>query len=61
MRISQRKEYCSPAIGSTAEIELEPVLAGLSAAEIYFEPLFVVEGHEVDGYYENGDIINAWD
>lgn len=53
-----RNKYAPPKVQETAEVCLEmDLLTGSSPVQ----SSYVIEGQQIDGYYESGDISTDWD
>lgn len=53
-----RNKYAPPRVQETAEVFLEmDLLTGSSPVQ----SSYVIEGQQIDGYYESGDISTDWD
>lgn len=51
--------YISPALSGTASLQPEDALLVASGPQV--ESSYVIEGQEVQNYFEEGDLSNAWD
>ena len=51
--------YISPALRGAASLQPEGALLVASGPQV--DSSFVIEGQEVQDYFEEGDLSNAWD
>lgn len=56
-RRTNRRDYHPPVVSDTVALPLDPLLLTESSV---VNRMYMIEGHSVDAYYENEDLLTEW-